>query len=173
MTGHALPSWLVNKDKALVRKQVRQSKYDDWVEECEIIHVTPSYAQIQTESGKEQTVSLRDLAPLPAQENIVSDGIRTHPAPVTDDSNSNKFQCHMPDSQQNLNSPPVVNPTPYPTPQIEPIATPIPSSQLPNQSNSEVLPRRSTRQRNEPSRLTYSNLGGTNTVIANVMNLFY
>lgn len=44
---------------------MRKSKYDDLCDEVEIISVNPSYAQVKHQSGREQTVSLRDLAPLP------------------------------------------------------------------------------------------------------------
>ena len=65
VTGHSLPSWLVQKGSALLRKHVRKSKYDDLCEEVEIVNVNPTYAQVKLQSGREQTVSLRDLAPLP------------------------------------------------------------------------------------------------------------
>ena len=65
VTRHSLPSWLVQKGSALLRKHVRKSKYDDLCEEVEIVNVNPTYAQVKLQSGREQTVSLRDLAPLP------------------------------------------------------------------------------------------------------------
>jgi hypothetical protein len=68
LTGHALPSWLLNKGHVLMKKHARSSKYDPLVEEVDLIEVNPSYAQVKTASGRELTVSLRDLAPLPPQE---------------------------------------------------------------------------------------------------------
>ena len=62
---HNLSLHIQDNAKALVKKHVRSSKYDPCVEECEIITANPNYAEIRTASGKEQTVSLRDLAPLP------------------------------------------------------------------------------------------------------------
>lgn len=70
VSGASLPPWVQPNGKALVKKHIRSSKYDPWVEECEIVHATPSYAQIRTSSGKEQTVSLRDLAPLPNSDHV-------------------------------------------------------------------------------------------------------
>ena len=58
LTGHALPAWIQDNAKALVKKHVRSSKYDPCVEECEIITANPNYAEIRTASGKEQTVTL-------------------------------------------------------------------------------------------------------------------
>ncbi len=60
-------------------------KYDPWVEECDIVHITPSYAQIKTISGKEQTVSLRDLAPLPSSEYGLSQSTPLDEGPLTSD----------------------------------------------------------------------------------------
>ena len=48
----------------LVKKHVRNSKYDDLVDEAELIEANPQYAHIRLTSGRETTVSLRDLAPL-------------------------------------------------------------------------------------------------------------
>jgi hypothetical protein len=64
-TGHSLPTWLLDKGTALLRRHVRKSKYDPLVDEVELIDVTPTYARVKHPSGLEQTVSLRDLAPLP------------------------------------------------------------------------------------------------------------
>ena len=49
----------------LVRKHVRQSKYDAVVERADLIHATPQYALARFKNGREGiTVSLRDLAPV-------------------------------------------------------------------------------------------------------------
>ena len=66
MTGHSLPSWLLRKGKVLLRKHTWSSKYDPLCEEVELVNITPTYAQVKHKSGLEQTVSLRDLAPLPS-----------------------------------------------------------------------------------------------------------
>jgi len=65
VTGHSLPTWLLEKGTVLLRKHIRKSKYDPLCEEVELVRVTPTYAQVRYQSGREQTVSLRDLAPLP------------------------------------------------------------------------------------------------------------
>ena len=161
MIGHALPTWLLNKDRALVRKQVRKSKYDDWVEECEILHFTPTYAQIRTQSGKEQTVSLRDLAPLPTQSSETVDEEVSHPPePVAPLSELVHHELVMPSEI----SPPVPEPAHespvHPSnPQTSPPTSDNPPSVSPPSCGE---PRRSGRARSEVSRLEYDKLGGTN-----------
>ena len=63
--GSTLPTWLLEKGPVLLRKHVRTSKYDPLCEEADLIDVNPTYAHVRLKSGREQTVSLRDLAPLP------------------------------------------------------------------------------------------------------------
>ena len=67
MMGHSLPTWLTQSNKVLMKKHVRQSKYDDICEEVDLIDVTPTYARVRLPTGREQTVSLRDLARLPEE----------------------------------------------------------------------------------------------------------
>lgn len=62
-TGLALPTWLVTSDKVLLRKQNRTSKYDPLVEEVDLLDCNPTYARIRHSDGREDTVSLRNLAP--------------------------------------------------------------------------------------------------------------
>lgn len=62
-TGSSLPSWLVRADKVLLRKQNRASKYDSLVEEVELLECNPTYARIRFQDGREDNVSLRNLAP--------------------------------------------------------------------------------------------------------------
>ena len=64
-TGSSLPSWLLNKGSVLVRRHVRRSKYEPLCDEVEIIDLNPSHARVRHPAGREQVVSLRDLAPLP------------------------------------------------------------------------------------------------------------
>ena len=48
----------------LLKRHVRSSKYDPCVNEVELIHATPSCARVRMQSGREATVSLRDIAPV-------------------------------------------------------------------------------------------------------------
>jgi transposase InsO family protein len=61
--GAALPEWLLKPGTVLVKNNVRTSKYDDLVEEVDLIHANPEYAWIKKKDGSETTVSLRQLAP--------------------------------------------------------------------------------------------------------------
>ena len=61
-SGTSLPSWL-KPGPVLLKKKVRTSKYDPAVEKVELLQANPQYAFVKMSSGKECTVSLRDLAP--------------------------------------------------------------------------------------------------------------
>lgn len=65
-TGRALPSWLFNPGPVYLKRHVRNSKYDPIVDEVELIEANPEYAHVRFPNGRESTVSLRDLAPLPS-----------------------------------------------------------------------------------------------------------
>ena len=62
-TGHSLPSWLVGANNVLLKKHVR-SKYSDLCEVVELIGLQSGSAKVRFESGREASVSLRDIAPL-------------------------------------------------------------------------------------------------------------
>ena len=64
--SNPLPSWLTEKGRVLLRKHVKQSKYDDDCEEVDLIDCNPTYARVRLQNGFEKTVSLRDLAPTPS-----------------------------------------------------------------------------------------------------------
>ena len=61
--GESIPSWMSNPGPVLLRCHNRQSKFDPYVEEVELLEANPSYAHIRHHNGRETTVSLRDLAP--------------------------------------------------------------------------------------------------------------
>lgn len=64
-TGESLPTWLLTPGPVLMKKNVRSSKYDDEVEEVQLLESNPLYSHIRTTEGREATVSNRQLAPLP------------------------------------------------------------------------------------------------------------
>ena len=57
-------SWLCSSETVLVRRHVR-NKYKPLVEEADLIHATSQYTHIRFKNGRESTVSLRDVAPVP------------------------------------------------------------------------------------------------------------
>ena len=67
-TVRSLPSWITTEFKAFVKRFVRHSKSDPLVDEVEIIHVNPNYAQVRCPSGQKVTASLRNLAPRPQED---------------------------------------------------------------------------------------------------------
>ena len=64
MLGISTPSWLSCPGPVLLKRHVRSGKYDPYVDEVELIHATSSYARVRMQSGREATVSLRDIAPV-------------------------------------------------------------------------------------------------------------
>ena len=62
-SGVSVPSWLSAPGRAYMKRQVKSSKFDDDVEEVELLHVNPQYAHVRTQNGTETTVSPRHLAP--------------------------------------------------------------------------------------------------------------
>ena len=61
----SLPSWLLSPGPILLKRNVRSSKFEPLVEEVELLQSNPQYAHVRFPNGKEDTVSLRQLAPLP------------------------------------------------------------------------------------------------------------
>ena len=67
-TGMSLSSWMTIGSKAFMKRFVRHSKSDPLVDEVEIMHVNPNYAQVRCPNGQEMTVSLRNVAPCPQED---------------------------------------------------------------------------------------------------------
>lgn len=64
--GTTLPLWLRSPGPVFLRRYVRNSKNDPLVEEVDLLHSNDKYAIIRSkDGGREDTVSLRDLAPIP------------------------------------------------------------------------------------------------------------
>lgn len=61
--GSTLPIWLVNSDKVYVKRHNRSSKYDQQMEEVDLLECNPNYARIRFADGREDTVSTRHLSP--------------------------------------------------------------------------------------------------------------
>jgi len=61
MTG--LPSWLTSPGIVLLWKHVRGTKTDPLVERVHLLHANPQYAYIAHPDGREETISIKDLAP--------------------------------------------------------------------------------------------------------------
>ena len=64
LTGHAVPTWLSQPGPVLLKRHVRQSKYEPLVDRVHLLEANPQYAHIRFPNGRESTVSLRHLAPV-------------------------------------------------------------------------------------------------------------
>ncbi|XP_059837244.1 uncharacterized protein LOC132400298 [Hypanus sabinus] len=63
VTGTTLPVWLTTQGPVLHRKLMRSTKYSPLVERVHLLHANPQYAYVVLPDGREDTVSIRDLAP--------------------------------------------------------------------------------------------------------------
>ena len=71
--GIAVPTWLAEPGPVLLKRQVKNSKYEPEVDEVHLIEANPQYAHVRFPSGRETTVSLKHLAPI---------GVETSPRAV-------------------------------------------------------------------------------------------
>lgn len=62
-TGTAIPSWLCEPGPVLLRRHIRTSKTDPLTDEVQLIQANPQYAHIRYQDGREDSVSVRHLAP--------------------------------------------------------------------------------------------------------------
>ncbi|XP_054277995.1 uncharacterized protein LOC128996612 [Macrosteles quadrilineatus] len=60
--GTSQPQWLMNPGPVLVRRHVRNNKYEPLVEQAQLIEANPDYARIKYRDGREALVSVRHLA---------------------------------------------------------------------------------------------------------------
>ena len=66
-TGVSPPSWLSSPGTVLLRRHVKQSKYEPLVDEVELLEANEQYAHIRLPNGREDTVNVSDLAPYPVK----------------------------------------------------------------------------------------------------------
>lgn len=75
-TEESVPIWLLQPGPILVKKHVRNSKFEPLVEEAELLESNPHYSHVRLEDGRETTISNRHLAPYPSlEEDIFEDAI--------------------------------------------------------------------------------------------------
>ena len=60
--GISLPSWLMSPGPVLLKRFVRNSKTNPYVDQVELLNSNLTYINIRYPSGRESTVSVRDLA---------------------------------------------------------------------------------------------------------------
>ena len=66
-TGTSLPSWLLSPGSVLLKRNVRGSKYEPEADQVELLESNPNYAHVRLPSGREETVALKHLAPIPVE----------------------------------------------------------------------------------------------------------
>ena len=169
-SGHTLPSWLLKKGTVLLRKNTRRSKYDPICEEVELIDLTPTYAKVKMPSGRETTVSLRDLAPVPnldpnvMENNVDSESPAEHLIDV--ESAYPVLPPQAQDSHQKPNTSVSIDKELFsrsvfknsaPTVAFKPAPVPLVAH-----SNSDVTRTKYGRISKQPNSLNYETLGGDN-----------
>lgn len=67
--GSSLPSWLCKPGPVYMRRHIRHSKHEPLVDQVELIETHPRFARVKY-NGRESTVALKDLAPLPPFQHV-------------------------------------------------------------------------------------------------------
>ena len=125
--GTSLSSWLQHPGPVLLRRFVRTSKNDPFVDQVELTDANPTYAHVKYPDGREPSASLWDLTPCPlppGQEGLPSERKENDIAP----------DVTVPDLQQDST------------------ASPMASDEQQNSSTQVPTIRRSTRQVKPSSR---------------------
>ena len=138
--GSSLPTWLSMPVNVLLKRHLRSSKNEPLVDEVELVHATPNYARVRLPSGRETTVSMRDVAPC---------GSRLDADPLLSDL-SEPPHNHTDISKDQ----PPAAPPPEPVPLSDNASDAVTRSHE-NVNNSNDNLRRSSRVRRAPDRLTY------------------
>ena len=131
----ALPSWLTVPGPVLLRKHVRTHKSDPLVEKVRLIQANPKYAHVAFRDGREDTVSLRDLAPMGAP-SIVAD-------PPSSSSPPGVPVSHGPPAIPKDSPDPLFPPPPLPMTtngEATPPTSPAPRTQRPRHPQPEMVP---------------------------------
>ena len=130
----------MEQGKVLLRRHVKNSKYDDQCDEVDLVESNPSYARVRLPNGREKSVSLRDLAPMPSLTQEIPNSI------------SNNNPCNdVSISEPTVTSEPMTVAVP---------PTPIEASESVSSTPPPYPVRQSQRVRSEPTRLDYQKLGG-------------
>ena len=78
-SGVSIPSWLTTPDPVLLKRHVRNSKYEPLVDEVNLLEANPQYAHVQFPNGREDTVLIKHLAPLGNKEVPVENDSQSSP----------------------------------------------------------------------------------------------
>ncbi|XP_054266993.1 uncharacterized protein LOC128989150 [Macrosteles quadrilineatus] len=143
--GTSQPQWLMNPGPVLVRRHVRNNKYEPLVEQAQLIEANPDYARIKYRDGREALVSVRHLA-------VPPEAIQQEDEPVTSENPSQELDPALQDlrRESNLLQPEIGNSI-----QSEIETSPLHETVTPTsvRDNEETNLRRSTRVRRPPTYL--------------------
>ena len=153
MTGKALPSWLIESDKVYARQHVR-NKGEPLGEEVTLLEANPQYALVEYPNGRQTTISIKDLAPLPQAIDIDAE---TFDTVQNDDSASNDnptIELHEQNQPDKCIKSEEVMTDENLTPEMthENLTPLTPTS---NQEQWTIVTRKSSRKRTTPDRLNY------------------
>uniref|UniRef100_A0A0A9WQS8 ATP-dependent RNA helicase mrh4, mitochondrial n=1 Tax=Lygus hesperus TaxID=30085 RepID=A0A0A9WQS8_LYGHE len=148
--GKTTPSWLMNPGPVLMKRNVRQSKYDPIVDEVHLLEGNPEYSHVRLPDGRETTVSTRHLAPLGA--------------PLEDITQGNlQPQELQPESAQSPSTPSATEILlPYQANEDQNVEVPVVEPE--GTAQDDVPLRRSSRVRRPPSYLKDYIVGGVNVM---------
>jgi transposase InsO family protein len=93
--GCSLPSWLSTPGPVYLKRMVRHSKHEPFVDEVELLDANHQYAHVRFPDGRESTVSTRHLAPAPTDE-YADDEKPQEPVPL--DEASSPFLVQSPEA---------------------------------------------------------------------------
>jgi len=139
----SVPTSLSSPGHVFLGSHANPSKFDSVVEEVDLVHATPSYARVRFPTGRETTVSLRDIAPSRQPITCSPDGSGT----LTNRA-ANADSSELPDASYTCNRVCDIGETPDDsdfTIAGETLLAEVPSPKMPD--NVSVGVRRSTRQR--------------------------
>ena len=142
-TCYSVPSWLSEPGKVLLKRFVKNSKYEPDVTEVELLEANPQYAHIKCPNGRESTISLRHLAPTEGNDNSENNNIfeKQIEIPIVE---------HLPVSYERIN---IENNEPIDKETFENINTSV---------EQNIPLRRSTRIRKPPVKLDVQTFYGMN-----------
>ena len=104
MTGKALPSWLIEADRVYAKRHVR-TKGDPLGEEVTLLDVNSQYAFVEYPNGRQTTLSIKDLAPLPPENESERENLTENNDMEIEQSQQNQFdQSNQLDKSEEPNS---------------------------------------------------------------------
>ncbi|VDP95226.1 unnamed protein product [Echinostoma caproni] len=111
VNGSSIPTWLTTPGPVLLKRMDRTSKYDNLVEEVDLISCNPHYALVKMPNGREENVSIRRLAP--PGDLMVS---RPETCDLPDSKTHTELETPPPKSTGNSLNHEILDPSPAPTP---------------------------------------------------------